>query len=93
MDKESRIKLLIYRDSDISNKIKNDLRMFNKNRLEQIERQKEVDEMMRRASTYLNPKQIEQVRKRAMSLSKEEFEDFKKRAESIVDGIVLENLF
>ena len=93
MDKESRIKLLIYRDSDISNKIKNDLRMFNKNRLEQIERQKEVDEMMRKASKYLNPKQIEQVRKRAMSLSKEEFEDFKKRAESIVDGIVLENLF
>jgi hypothetical protein len=93
MDKNSRVKLLIYRDKEVSNKIKNDLAVFNRDKLERIEREKEVDEMMSKASKYLNPKQIEQVRKRSMSLSKEEFEDFKKRAENIVDGIVLENIF
>ena len=64
-----------------------------KDEIARLKREKMVDEMLSKASKHLTPRQIEIARKKAMSLSDEEFEKFLQQAEDIANAIVLENGF
>ena len=90
MDKKREVNLIrpITRDM-IRENIKADLSESCSKETARLKRQKRVDEILRTMSQYASKQEIEKVRRIAMSMSDEEFEQIEKRAKEILDGLTL----